>query len=143
MPKSKSKKNKGSSSAGGQPKRDLEYKEHMEEYAKVTSLLGDRRLAVVLPDSSESMAIIPGKFRKKPWMRIGVGDVILVSVREFQEGKLDVLHKYTDKEVVELVRFEEIPLFFKDKEALAQDAHVDIGFDIVEDEEDEIDFDEI
>jgi len=140
MPKNKSKKNKGSKNSNEVAKRDLEYKEHMEEYAKVTSLLGDRKLNVILPDSSESMAIIPGKFRKRLW--ISVGDVILVGVRDFQDGKLDVLHKYTDKEVLELVRHAEVPAFFKDKEATAPDTVEDIGFDIQEDNED-IDFDDI
>ncbi len=140
MPKKKSKKNKGSKKETD-VKRDLEYKEHMEEYAKVVGLLGDRKLTVVLPDSSESMAIIPGKFRKRLWIK--VGDVILVSVREFQDNKLDVLYKYTDKEVVELARHAEVPSFFKDKEATAPEAVEDLGFDIVDEDEEEIDFDDI
>ena len=46
------------------------------------------------------MASIRGKLRNRVWM--GVGDIILVSLREEGENKGDVIHKYYPEEAVEL-----------------------------------------
>jgi translation initiation factor 1A len=91
-------------------KRALIYKENMEEYAQAIKMLGDRRILIMLPDKSESMAIIPGKFRKRCWIK--VGDVIIISRREYQDNKLDVIHKYSDCETRNLAKEKEIPEFF-------------------------------
>ena len=58
--KKRGKNNKNNWSA---PKRSLVFKENMQEYVKMTKMLGDRRIMVLLPDKSERMAIIPGRFR--------------------------------------------------------------------------------
>lgn len=92
-------------------KRDLVFKTFQEEYALVTKKLGDRRMLVQMPGSaSETMAIIPGRFRKRCWFDIG--DVCLISQREFQEGKVDIIYKYTADEARELCRVGEIPAQF-------------------------------
>jgi initiation factor 1A len=105
--KSSHKKRKGN---GEGVKRELVFKQFGEEYAVVIKKLGDRRLTVKLPSGEEQMAIIPGRFRRRCWFNMG--DVALVSHREFQSGKLDVLYKYTVDEARELIRCEEIPKFF-------------------------------
>ena len=110
-------------------KRQLTFKENMQEYAKITKLLGDRRLMVVLPDGSEIMAIIPGRFRKRLWMKIG--DVILIARRGFQEDKTDVIHKYTQDEVRKLINMYEIPSTFVksvDISDIKEDENLDIIF---------------
>lgn len=93
-------------------KRPLLYKDDMQEYAKMTNMLGDRRIMVMLPDKTEVMAIIPGKFRKRCWMK--KGDTLIVSRRDFQESKWDVCYKYNADEVRVLIRKDEIPSFFAD-----------------------------
>ena len=124
----KSKKSKKNSSRRAQEteKRALLYKEDMEEYAKIMKALGDRRMTVILPDGTEMIAIIPGKFRKRCWMT--VGDIILVSRREFQDTKLDILHKYNAEEKTQLFKSKEIPAFFMTQEATADDKTTDGGF---------------
>ena len=110
-------------------KRQLTFKENMQEYAKITKLLGDRRLMVVLPDGSEIMAIIHGRFRKRLWMKIG--DVILIARRGFQEDKTDVIHKYTQDEVRKLINMYEIPSTFVksvDISDIKEDENLDIIF---------------
>ena len=94
------------------PKRALIYKEELEEYAQVSKLLGDRRLMVTLPDKSETLSIIPGRFRKRCWMKIG--DVVIVSRREFEVGKMDVIYKYNADEIHKLIKDKEIPEYFTD-----------------------------
>lgn len=108
MPKKGGKKNNSSNTE----KRALLYKDDMQEYAKMTKMLGDRRIMVMLPDKTEVMAIIPGKFRKRCWMKNG--DTLIVSRRDFQESKWDVCYKYNEDEVRLLIKKDEIPSFFAD-----------------------------
>ena len=61
----KSKKKGGNKSGQDENIRDIEFKQDMEEYGKVMRLLGDRKILIKLPDCSEIMGVIPGKFRKK------------------------------------------------------------------------------
>lgn len=90
--------------------RELNFAEDQQEYAKVLTLLGDRKLNVKLPDMTETMAVIPGRMRRRCW--ISVDNVILISFRDFQDGKVDVIHKFTDDEVKNLVNYSEIPDWF-------------------------------
>lgn len=108
MPKKGGKKNNSSNTE----KRALLYKDDMQEYAKMIKMLGDRRIMVMLPDKTEVMAIIPGKFRKRCWMKNG--DTLIVSRRDFQESKWDVCYKYNEDEVRLLIKKDEIPSFFAD-----------------------------
>lgn len=93
-------------------KRSLVYKDDMQEYGIMTKMLGDRRIMVMLVDKTEIMAVIPGRFRKRCWMK--AGDTLIVSRREFQESKWDVCYKYNEDEVRIMVRKDELPSFFLD-----------------------------
>jgi translation initiation factor 1A len=80
-----------------------------QDYAYVSKMLGDRRIMVALESApisegtkQEVMAKIPGSMRKRVW--INVGDWVLVNIREFQEGRVDVVYKYTPNDVRLLVR---------------------------------------
>ena len=120
MPTKKKKKGKNAKNKGqGTEKRKLEFKEDMQEYVRVTKMLGDRRMQVMLPDKSHSLAIIPGRFRKRCWMK--PGDVLIVSFREFQDDKLDVVYKYNDDEAKKLANMHEIPPSFLDGCAVDDD----------------------
>jgi len=90
------------------------FAEELEDYAKVTKSLGDRRVSVILPDKTEILAIIPGRFRKRIW--VSVGDILLVSKREFQDGKVDILHKYDVADIHKLHKTGLLPDFFIDME---------------------------
>lgn len=107
--KGKNKKNSGIVKNHG--KRVLELKRNMEEYAKVSKALGDKRVQVVLIDGSQFIAHIPGKFtKKKIW--INIDNVVLVSRREFENDKMDIIHLYEHDEVKKLVKQGEIPESF-------------------------------
>lgn len=67
------------------------------EYAQVTKMLGNGRLQAQCFDGETRLAHIRGKMRKKVW--INQGDIILISLREFQDDKADVIVKYTVEEV--------------------------------------------
>lgn len=124
----------------GSKSRELELKESMEEYAKVVSLLGDRKITVKLDNGTELLGCIPGKMKRKCW--IAVDDVVIVGIREYQEDKVDILHKYNEDEVKKLIQYGEIPEIFG-KSASLMDINIpDDGIDFQENVE-EIDFDDI
>ena len=56
-------------------------------------MLGNGRLEALCFDGTKRLAHIRGKLRKKVW--INQGDIILLSLREFQDDKADVIQKYT------------------------------------------------
>ena len=144
MPKKGGKKKKNNNS--NTEKRALLYKDDMQEYAKMTKMLGDRRIMVMLPDKTEVMAIIPGKFRKRCWMKIN--DTLTVSRRDFQESKWDVCYKYNEDEVRLLIKKDEIPSFFadncNDSSSVTNDTVIEfIAEDNNNTSEDEINFEDI
>lgn len=55
------------------------------EYAQVTRMLGNGRLEAFCFDGVNRLCHIRGKLRKRVW--IGVGDIILLGLREFQDQK--------------------------------------------------------
>lgn len=42
-------------------------------------------------------------------MWIGVGDIVLIGLRDFQDDKADIIMKYTADEARQLKAYEEIP----------------------------------
>tara|TARA_B100000902_G_C27302473_1_gene913607 strand:- start:727 stop:1134 length:408 start_codon:yes stop_codon:yes gene_type:complete len=133
-------KNKGKKRPVEPTKRIMVYKQDMEEYAQITKMLGDRRVTVMFPNKEEFMAMIPGRFRKRCWMK--VGEIVIVSRRDFQDSKMDILHKYTDEETKILAREYEIPPFFLDTVTDPTDLENVVAFE-TEEEEGEIDVNDI
>ena len=76
---------------------ELILKEDGQEYAKVISLVGEGRLIAQCMDGIERLCHIRGALKKKVW--ILKDDMILISLRDFQDEKADVLVKYTEQEV--------------------------------------------
>jgi len=62
------------------------------EYAQVTRMLGNGRLEAFCFDGVNRLCHIRGKLRKRVW--IGVGDIVLLGLREFQDQKADIILKY-------------------------------------------------
>lgn len=59
-----------------------------EKYGKIVKLMGDCRIGVETPDNCSYVCHIPGKFRKRVWMK--VGDIVLFSLRPFDKpGKAE------------------------------------------------------
>jgi len=140
MPKKGGKK-KGKQSETSE-KRPLILKEEMQEYAKIMNTLGDRRMSVILPDSTEILAVIPGRFRKRCWM--SVGDIVLISRRDFQDNRVDIIHKYKTEELRKLLKLNEIPAFFLEADATGYQDESCIMFENeMENESKDFDFDDI
>jgi len=88
-------------------KRELVFKEDGQEYAQVIKMLGNGRLEAVCFDGTKRLCHIRGKLRKKVW--INQGDIILVGLRDYQDGKADVIMKYFPEEARLLKSYGEIP----------------------------------
>lgn len=88
-------------------KRELIYKDDGQEYAQVLKMLGSGRLEAYCFDGVKRLGHIRGKMQRKVW--INSGDVILVSIREFQDGKADVIYKYNPDEAKQLKKEGELP----------------------------------
>lgn len=144
--KSSKNKKKPSSDNNVSESKQIIYKDDMQQYGKITKLLGDRRVLMVAPDTTELQGHIQGKFRKRVWF--SVGDVVLFSRRDFQDSKVDIIHKYSEADVKKLIKELEIPPNFTDEsfgEGNTNTNESELGIDIDDaiDEEDEIDLDEI
>lgn len=89
--------------------RVLLFKEIGQDYAVVKDLLGGGRCRCVFSeDHMERLCIIRGNMRKRSVHRIYKGDLVLVSLRDFQDDKADIVHLYTQDEVRMLVMYNEI-----------------------------------
>jgi translation initiation factor 1A len=88
-------------------KRELIFRDALQQYAQVSKMLGNGRLEASCFDSVKRLCHIRGKLRKKVW--INTGDIILLGLREYQDGKADVILKYTPDEARKLMALGEIP----------------------------------
>ena len=96
-------------------------------YAKVTKMLGNNRCATKDVDGVERLAIIRGNMRRRQW--VNVRDLVLLALRDFQDDKADIVHRYPDEEVRRLVRYGEITKeFANDLDPEVADDQNDIVF---------------
>lgn len=104
MPKNKGKggKNYRKAKHSGPVKRDLVTKQSDEglEYGRAEKMLGNGRILIKCFDEVIRVGHIRGKMKRKVW--IGVGDLVLCSLREFQNKKCDVILKYLPDEIRQL-----------------------------------------
>jgi len=109
MPKNKGKggKNRRRGKNENEEKRELQFKEDGQEYAQVTRMLGNGRLEAMCFDGTKRMCHIRGKLRKKVW--VNQGDIILVGLRDYQDGKGDVILRYNAEEARNLKAYGELP----------------------------------
>ncbi|ODV95615.1 hypothetical protein PACTADRAFT_42224, partial [Pachysolen tannophilus NRRL Y-2460] len=130
-------------------KRELILREDGQEYAQITKMLGNGRVEATCFDGVKRMAHIRGKLRKKVWM--SQGDIILVSLRDFQDDQCDVVHKYNLDEARTLKTMGELPESAKinETDTFGGDDDDDVNFefgaasDEDEDEDEELDIDDI
>ncbi|CAH3152498.1 unnamed protein product, partial [Porites lobata] len=88
-------------------KRELVFKEDGQEYGQVVKMLGNGRLDAMCFDGIKRLCHIRGKLRKKVW--INQGDIILLGLRDYQDGKADVILRYNPDEARNLKAYGELP----------------------------------
>lgn len=102
---------KRSKNISNDDKRQLIFKEPGQEYAIVKKMLGNGRCDLYCFDGMDRIGHIRGNMMKKVW--IVVDDIVLISLRDFQNEKADIFHKYTLEESKILQQYDEIDLKFK------------------------------
>jgi len=80
--------------------RELKECEPEQEYGIVTKLLGNCRVECYCSDDTHRVCHIRGSMQKRIWIR--AGDVVLVSLRDFDNSKGDIIHQYTSSEAEHL-----------------------------------------
>ncbi|MEM0215821.1 MAG: translation initiation factor eIF-1A [Archaeoglobaceae archaeon] len=73
-----------------------------EMFGIVTSMLGAGHIKVRCEDGVERLGRIPGKMRKKIWIK--EGDVVIVVPWPFQKDRADIIWRYTNPQVEWLER---------------------------------------
>merc|ERR1711962_1756221 len=82
-------------------------------------------------DGVQRLCHIRGKMRKKVW--VGQSDIILVSLRDYQDAKADVILKYSSDEARNLKSYGEFPETVKINETVTfGDEQMDDGIDFEE-----------
>lgn len=110
------------------------------DYGIVKSILGNGRMIVLcLSDKKERLGHIRGSIYKKTW--IGKDDVILISIRDFQNEKCDVLFKYSSDEVKYLIKNGQINSNYNRDENDQEDENDCIFVEDEEEKSNEIDID--
>lgn len=63
-----------------------------EVLAIVEKMLGGRRVTVQCMDGIERMARIPGRLKRRQWVK--VGDVVIIVPWDFQDEKAELIYRY-------------------------------------------------
>lgn len=87
--------------------RILLFKDQGQEYAVVEDIYGHGRYNCHCQDSVTRMSILRGSLRSGA-KRITKGDTVLVSLREYQDYKADIIHVYNADEVRALCNYGEL-----------------------------------
>ena len=84
---------------------DKEY----EVFAYVIKLLGNCRALVLCDNGNEAIGVIRGSMRRfNKRVLIETGDIIAVSMRDYQNNKVDIVHKYNMEQCKILINNKEI-----------------------------------
>ena len=85
----------------------LPYKPKGEMFAVAETFQGGSRLQLICEDGERRMGRIPGKLRRRMWVR--ENDLLIVVPWSFQDSKADVKFRYTPTQTSNLKRRGKIP----------------------------------
>lgn len=106
-------------------------------YARAEKMLGAGRLMVLCTDGISRIGKIRGKMRRSEW--IALGDIVMVSTRDFQDDKVDILCRLTPLETQKIKRLgylEELNSVTKAKKQMDGEEEEDlIAFEVGDDED--------
>jgi len=85
----------------------LPYKPKGEMFAVAETFQGGSRLQLICEDGKRRMGRIPGKLRRRMWVR--ENDLLIIVPWSFQDSKADVKFRYTPTQTSNLKRRGKIP----------------------------------
>lgn len=108
MPKNNKKGSKKKINKNKNSNRELLFAEDLQAYARVDFNKGDGRFDLFCFDINKNrIGTIRGSIKKFTW--INRDDIVLISLREFDDNKCDIIHKYNNDEILQLQNYNEIP----------------------------------
>jgi len=78
-----------------------------EMFAIADQLLGGARIRVLCADGRSRIGRIPGKLKKRMWIR--EGDLLIVRPWEYQDEKADIVWRYTKTQAAYLSKKNKLP----------------------------------
>ena len=108
--------------------KTLRLKEEGQEYAQVKKCLGNCRFNVLCFDGKERMATMCGGMRKRRF--INQDDIVLVSLRDWQDAKCDIIDNYDENLVRKM----------KDKGLVPDSIKLDVDKQYSDDDDDNLGF---
>lgn len=98
----------------GKAENQLTFREDCQRYAVIIKLLGGCHFKVAYVDVSDSnietgyekIGVLCGSMRKRVF--VNLHDLVLISERDFQSDKVDIIHKYQPSEVSSLKKYKEL-----------------------------------
>ena len=105
--KGRSNSNKGDAGSEEYFRVYLPSKKKGEIFAVAEQLLGASRIKVICEDGKSRMGRIPGKIKKRMWIR--EGDLVVVRPWDFQDAKADIIYRYTKTQANYLSRRHILP----------------------------------
>jgi len=126
-------------------------REDDQTYGKIIKLLGNGRAEVQCYFGEENvndgiqvktkMGTICGRMRKRVW--INNGDYVLVSIRDFEPDKVDIIHKYRLTDITELKKYIKCDGSEQAEVSFEMDTGITLGHDNKLDNIKEVDEDDI
>ncbi|UCE37205.1 MAG: translation initiation factor eIF-1A [Thermoplasmata archaeon] len=83
-----------------------------EIFGIAEQLLGASRIKVMCADGKSRLGRIPGKIKKRMWIR--EGDLLIVRPWNFQDDKADIIYRYTKTQASSLKRKKLLPIEYND-----------------------------
>jgi translation initiation factor 1A len=122
-------------------------KTNEQDYAIIEKVLGGGRFSVLTPDNKKRIAISRGRMfsrngKIKDRSLMSIGNLVLISLRDFQEDKADILMFYNKSQVDLLLEYNEIDKNFMKKTNDIED-DTDMVDDIYSDEKEELKLEDI
>ena len=93
--------------ASGEIRVRIPHLKQGEIFGVAEQLLGASRIRVICADGKSRLGRIPGKLKKRMWIR--EGDLVVVQPWSFQDEKCNILHRYTKTEASYLARRGVVP----------------------------------
>lgn len=81
-----------------------------QEYAKITKVNGGGRYEVLCTDKTERLGISRGKINRCG--KVTIGTLVLISKRDYQDSKCDIIHIYRTEERNYLIKQGEVSSSF-------------------------------
>lgn len=97
MPRGNNRKHTSKRNQTGAPIKELNLADDNQVYGVALRALGDRHFEVECQDKCKRRCKVRGAMRNRRYVR--VGDVVLISLRDFKEMEADIVDVYTSEQV--------------------------------------------